>query len=233
MPYYPAFLDLSGRLAVVVGGGQVAARKSASLLRAGARLRLVAPETHAETRALMARGNIEHRARGFIPQDLEGAALVISATDDEDLNRQVAAEAEKRGILVNVVDVPELCSFIVPAVVRRGGLLLAISTSGASPAAARKVRQELEKFFGPAWAPYLNLMAAVRKRVLAQGRPALENRELFVRLTDSSLLEKVAAADAAGVEAILREVLGPGYGLADLGLSPDDLIGKVEPGGAE
>ena len=221
--YYPALLDLRDRLVVLVGGGRVAARKAASLLDCGARLRLVAPEICAEIKALLPEGGIEHRAREFEPGDLQGAVLAVSATDHESVNRQVAEEAEKRGMFVNVVDVPWLCSFIVPAVVRRDALVLAVSTSGASPAAARKVRQGLEREFGPEWGPYLRIMAAARRWVIDRGRPSGENKLVFTRLADSPLLQKVAAGDLAGADVILRQALGADVSLADLGLKPSEL----------
>ncbi|MEW5913408.1 MAG: bifunctional precorrin-2 dehydrogenase/sirohydrochlorin ferrochelatase [Thermodesulfobacteriota bacterium] len=222
MPYYPALLDLSGRLVLLVGGGQVAARKIASLIEAGARVRLVAPELAPETLAAAGKPGVELRQRGFEAADMEGAALVISATDDQALNRAVAAEAGKRGLFVNVVDVPELCSFIVPAVLRRGDLVVAMSTSGASPAAAARLRRDLEQRLGPEWALYLRILKAVRARLTALGRPAAENRPLFYRLVDSELRATVAAGDAAGAGAVLRRVLGPGCGLAELGIAPGE-----------
>jgi precorrin-2 dehydrogenase/sirohydrochlorin ferrochelatase len=148
---------------------------------------------------------------------------VICATDNEILNRSVAAEADKRGLFVNVVDVPPLCSFIVPAVVRRGELTLAVSTGGSSPAAARRLRERLQKEFGPAWGPYLKLMRALRAKVTALGRPAEENRPKFFALADSELFERVAAGDAAEVDRIIASVLGPGFSLTDLGWAPADL----------
>lgn len=222
LPYYPVLLDLSGRLVLIVGGGRVAARKIASLLPAGARVRLVAPELAAETRALCGRPGVELLERSFRPADLEGVALVISATDQEALNRAVAAEAQARGMFVNVVDVPGLCSFIVPATLRRGDLVLAVSTSGASPAAAARLRQGLEGQFGPEWGLYLRILKAARVRLRALGRPAEENRPRLYQLVDSDLRGRVAAGDAAGVERILTAILGPGCGLADLGIDPGD-----------
>ncbi len=165
--------------------------------------------------------------RQFQPRDLEGAALVVCATDDEELNRAVAAEAGRRGLFVNVVDVPELCSFIVPAVVRRGELTLAVSTGGASPAVARRLRERLEREFEPAWEPYLRLMRALRRRVTALGRPAAENRPKFFALADSELFQRVAAADAAGVDRIITSILGPGFTLAELGWRPEDLEARA------
>jgi siroheme synthase-like protein len=210
-------LDLRDRLAVVVGGGQVAGRKVASLVEAGASVRLVAPELNPATAALLPHAQVEHLARPFAPADMEGAWLVICATNIEQLNRAVAAEAEQRRLFVNVVDVPELCSFIVPASLRRGDLCLAVSTGGAGPAVARRLREGLEGQFGPEWADYLALMRVARQWVKDQGRPAELNRPLFFALADSDLLARLKAHDLAGVDEILARVLGPACSLAALG----------------
>ncbi len=226
LPFYPALLDLRGRLVLLVGGGRVAARKLTSLLEAGARVRLVAPELCPETRERVGAPGVELRQRGFEAGDLKGAWLVISATDDETLNRAVAQAAERARVFVNVVDVPPLCSFIVPAVVRRGELTLAVSTGGASPAAAKRLRQELQKQFGPEWGVYLAILRAARQKLTALGRPAEQNRPLFYALVDSELLARVAAGDAAGAEAVLARVLGPGFTLTELGLEAGLAAGK-------
>ncbi|MCB2228846.1 MAG: bifunctional precorrin-2 dehydrogenase/sirohydrochlorin ferrochelatase [Desulfarculaceae bacterium] len=226
MTYYPALLDLDGRLVLLVGGGQVATRKLVSLLEAGARVRLVSPRLTPEARELAQGPKVEFIERGFMPQDLAGAWLVVCATDDETLNRAVAAAAEEARVFVNVVDVPPLCSFIVPAVVRRGELTVAVSTGGASPAAARRLRQRLQKDFGPEWGPYLALLRACRARLTALGRPAVENRPVFYKLVDSELFDLVAGGDAVGVEALLARELGPGFSLAELGLGPEGLASE-------
>ena len=207
----------------MVGGGQVAARKLASLVAAGARVRLVAPELAGETLAQLPHPLVEERRRAFASDDLEGAWLAVCATDDEKVNRAVAEAAEAARIFVNVVDVPPLCSFIVPASLSRGELVLAVSTGGASPAVARRLRERLAREFGGEWGPYLRLMRVLRGRVAARGRSAEENRPLFFALADSDLLTRVADRDAEGVDAVLARVLGPGHTLADLGWSPRDL----------
>lgn len=218
MPYYPALLDLKDRLVLLVGGGRVAARKLASLLQVGARVRLVSPRLCPEARRQVGAPGVELRERGFEQGDVEGAWLVVSATDNEDLNRAVARAAEAARVFVNVVDVPPLCSFIVPAVVRRGELTVAVSTGGASPAAARRLRQGLQKQFGPEWGDYLAILRAARSKLTALGRPAAQNRPLFYELVDSELMDKVRAGDQAGVDEVLTRVLGPGFTLNDLGL---------------
>jgi precorrin-2 dehydrogenase/sirohydrochlorin ferrochelatase len=139
---------------------------------------------------------------------LEGAVLVIAATDDAGANRRVGAACRARGIPVNAVDQPEDCTFIVPAVVRRGDLLLAVSTSGRSPALARAVREELEARFGPEYADFLALMGSVREEVLARGREQKENQALFQSLVQSELLDAVRRKDWPSAAAILTEILG-------------------------
>ena len=226
MPLYPAFLDLNDRLVLVVGGGRVAARKVASLLEAGARVRLVAPELAPETRALAENQRVEHLARAFEARDLAGVWLVISATDQPEVNREVADRARDRGVFANLVEQPELGSFLVPASLSRGDLTLAVSTGGASPAAARRLRQRLEREYGPEWGPYLRLLRAIRAKVVNKADCQEGNRPIFYALVDSGLFEQVAAANPAGVEEVLAEVLGPGFTLADLGLTAEDLAGE-------
>ena len=229
MPYYPALLDLKDRLVLLVGGGRVAARKLASLLQAGARVRLVSPRLCPEAREQVGAPGVELRERGFQAGDVEGAWLVVSATDNEDLNRAVAQAAEAARVFVNVVDVPPLCSFIVPAVVRRGELTVAVSTGGASPAAARRLRQSLEGQFGPEWGVYLAILRAARAKLTAMGRPAAQNRPLFYELVDSELMQRVTAGNAAAVDEVLTRVLGTGFTLEDLGLD----LGQNAPEGRQ
>ena len=219
MAYYPAYLDLKGKKALLVGGGRVAGRKLAALLEAGALVRLVSPKLHPATRELSAHEDVEHLARGFEPSDLEGAWLCVCSTDDEDLNRKVAAEAEKRRIFVNVVDVPPLCSFIVPASLKRGELHLAVSTGGASPAVAAALRRSLESQFGPEWADYLKVMRAARGEVLGRGNPSEQNKPLFESLAAAGILDLIAQNQWDRVDGILRGLLGEECGLEALGLN--------------
>lgn len=168
--YYPIFVNLKGALCVVVGGGEVAERKARALLESGGRVRIVSPRLSRGMKALAGRGVVEVAARPFGPSDLEGAFLVIAATSDAAVNRLVASEAEGRGLLVNVVDVPSLGNFIAPSVVRQSGLSIAISTSGKSPALARKLRLELEKSFVPGYAMLLEIVAEVRNEFKSRGK---------------------------------------------------------------
>lgn len=163
-PYYPAFVDLVGRSCVVVGGGKIAARKVADLLKAEARVTVVAPEPVGAITKLAERGKLTLKPRKFRKADVARAFLVIAATDDHGVNRRVA---EASPCLVNVVDTPEFCNFIVPSSVRQGPLTVAISTSGASPAMARAIRQEMEDSFGPAFGQYLGALARLRARAMS------------------------------------------------------------------
>ena len=167
--YYPAMLDLAGRDALLVGGGEVAAQKAGPLLDAGVRLRIVAPELGAALRARVDAGDAVWEARDVGIGDTRGAAVVVCATDDRETNRMVHAEAAAAGIPVNVVDDPELCSFIVPAVVRRGSLQVAISTGGRSPAFAKFMRGQIEAAVGDEFGRLADLAGRMRDRARAAG----------------------------------------------------------------
>lgn len=191
MSYYPVFLDLKGKRAVVVGGGMVAQRKIETLLEHGAEVHLIAraltPELVRDVRA----GKVKHLGEEFRESHLEGAFMVIAATDDADLNRRVSRSAQERMLLINAVDQTDDCNFIVPSSLRRGDLLIAVSTSGKSPAMARKVRRDLEKYFGSEYEPFLNLMGRLRKEILSRGLSQKENSRIFGMLVESSILEAI------------------------------------------
>jgi precorrin-2 dehydrogenase/sirohydrochlorin ferrochelatase len=208
MQTYPIFALIADRPCLVVGGGGVGERKIQDLLAAGARVTVVSPEITPGLAALAGKGEIRHLQGDFQEEQVEGMALVIGATDDMAVNARVSAAAQGRGIWVNIVDQPDLCTFIVPAQVRRGDLTLAISTGGASPALARKIREELEHHFGPEYGPYLALLQAARTRLLAVRRGDPDNAVLFHRLVDSPLREALGRGDLQEVRRILREVLG-------------------------
>jgi precorrin-2 dehydrogenase/sirohydrochlorin ferrochelatase len=208
MKTYPVFTLIVDRPCLVVGGGGVGERKVLDLLEAGARVTLVSPDLTPALAALAAKGAIRHLQEDFQEEQVAGMALVIGATDDMAVNARVSAAAQARGIMVNIVDQPHLCTFIVPAQVRRGELTLAISTGGASPALARKIREELEHHFGPEYGPYLALLQAVRTRVLELRRGDPANKVLFKRLVDSPLLPALSKGDMQEVRNILQEVLG-------------------------
>ncbi|MDD2901293.1 MAG: bifunctional precorrin-2 dehydrogenase/sirohydrochlorin ferrochelatase [Syntrophales bacterium] len=208
MQTYPIFALIADRPCLVVGGGAVGERKVQDLLAAGAKVTVVSPELTPALAALAAKGEIRHLQGDFQEEQINGMALVIGATDDMEVNAKVSAAAQARGIMVNIVDQPHLCTFIVPAQVRRGDLTLAISTGGASPALARKLREELESHFGPEYGPYLALLQAVRTRLLAVRRGDPDNAVLFKQLVDSPLLAALSRGNMHEVRQILLEVLG-------------------------
>ena len=146
MRYFPAFLDLSGKSVIIFGGGEVALRKARSLIAARAKVTVVAPESHP---ALKRFKGVRLISRGYRPGDLARQFLAVAATDDPKVQQAIRREATRRRVLLNVADCPKLCDFIYPAVVRRGDFCIAISTGGASPILARRVRERLEKMFGP------------------------------------------------------------------------------------
>jgi len=168
--YYPVFLQLNHKKCVVVGGGEVAERKVNSLLQSGAEVEVISPDLCSGLRQAAQKGLVRVVARKFNPGDLEGAFLAIAATDDRQVNSSVAQEAQKNGILVNVVDDPAQCTFIVPAVLRRGDLALAVSTSGRSPVLAKKIREKLEQYFGQEYALLLDLLSEVHLEFSAKGQ---------------------------------------------------------------
>jgi siroheme synthase-like protein len=196
--YYPVFLDLRGRAALVVGGGPVAARKAAALAEAGARVTAVSPRFGPGRWA-----GVRRRRRPFRASDLAGARIVVCATDDAALQTRVALLCEARGIFVNVVDVPERCSFIVPARLRRGPLTLCVATDGASPALAGSVRRELQQLYPPAWASLVRSVARRRRaaRATAAGPKA---RRAAARRAGS--MRVVRAMRRGGLPAALREL---------------------------
>jgi precorrin-2 dehydrogenase / sirohydrochlorin ferrochelatase len=193
MSMFPMFLKIAGRQVLVVGAGKVGEGKIAGILDTGARVRVVAREATAAVRDWAREGRIELQLRSFSVADLDGAFLAIVATASRDLNEFVYREAQARGVLCNVVDVPEFCDFFYPAVVRRGDLQIAISTSGQSPSLAQKLRQQLEKQFGPGYAAWVAELGETRRLVQASDLGPERKRELLHSLASKEALEAALA----------------------------------------
>lgn len=193
--WYPIFLNIAGETCLVVGGGEVAERKVCSLLECGARVKVVARRASPALRQLAAEGRIELKEADFNPSDLDllrpGKSLVFIATNIREVNREVFNEAAARGLAANTADDPELCDFLVPAVVRRGSLHIAISTEGKSPLLARRIREKLESEFGPEYAELVELLGDFRNVVLKSGLVRSDRRKAFLELVDSDLLELI------------------------------------------
>jgi precorrin-2 dehydrogenase/sirohydrochlorin ferrochelatase len=226
MRYYPVNLDITDRNCLVVGGGSVASRKVATLLSCGAAVTVVSPRVCDRLNQLAAEGAIRLNKRPYDRADLEGMFLVIGATDDEDVNRKVSRDAEAHRMLCNIADRPGICNFILPSIVRRGDLILTISTSGSSPAFAKKMRQCLESQFGEEYADFLRLMAAVRKKLLNQAHAPEAHKPLFEALINSGLIDWLRDRKTDDINALLSSVLGPGFTFQELmssesGASPD------------
>jgi precorrin-2 dehydrogenase/sirohydrochlorin ferrochelatase len=187
MNLFPITLDTRGRKAVVVGGGTVAARKCRSLLEAGAVVTVIAPVVTAELQWLHREGKISLVQRPYLEGDLTGVFLVFAATDDRIVNRDVAGEAKRLGILVCVADKPSEGTFASPSVIRRGDLLLTISTGGRSPALARRIRQDLEARYGPEYGDIVTIVGAFREKLLTEGRESAYNGQLFNELLNGDL----------------------------------------------
>ncbi len=218
MGYLPIFLEVSGRCCVVIGGGEIAERKARSLLEAGADVTVVSPALTAGLTALAVRGAIRHFARVYEPGDLEGAFLAFEASGDPDAERAAVSEARRCGVLINVADVPQLCSFIAPAVIKRGALQITVSTGGTSPALARNIREELEGRFGAEYESILDLLAAARRWLQAREDDLDTRARILTALVASELPDCLKRRDLAAADATVRRILGAS--LADLGLDP-------------
>ncbi len=190
MKLYPVMVNMEGRLAVVVGGGEVAARKVADLLDSGAKVKVISPEINNDIVKLKSSGSLELLKREYEYGDLDGAALVFSATNDRSVNELVFMEAEGRNIFINAVDDPDNCSFYVPSFTRKGDFLFALSTAGASPAYAARIRRELEK--------QIPEEIDILLDKLRRAREILKNEEVFSGLESperGEILKKLANSD--------------------------------------
>jgi len=216
MRYFPIQLDIRGRRCLVVGGGRVGTRKAQSLLSCGGRVTVVSPEVTDVLRDLATRSGLSLLQREYDSLDLQGMFLVMGATDDEALNRRIRSDAERQEILCNIADRPEQCDFILPAVVQRGDLVITVSTSGRSPALAKKLRKDLQAQFGDEYTVFLDLMGAIRKRLLAEAHAPEEHKPIFERLVHSDILAWIREGRRHDIDRLLADVLGEGWRSEDL-----------------
>ncbi|MBI5969781.1 MAG: bifunctional precorrin-2 dehydrogenase/sirohydrochlorin ferrochelatase [Deltaproteobacteria bacterium] len=225
MRYYPVFLDIAGRHCVVVGGGRVAERKAASLVSAGAEVIVISPAFTKGLKGLTNKissssypspfrgegrvgvGGLKLIRRNYKTGDLKGAYLTIAASASKAVNKRVHNEASERNVLINVVDSPDICSFIVPSVVERGSIVIAISTSGKAPALARVIRKELEKIIGPEYEVFLEIIAKVRAGLKARGKKA-GGEKIIKALAVSPVLRWLKGGDTDKVKDYLSRMLG-------------------------
>jgi precorrin-2 dehydrogenase / sirohydrochlorin ferrochelatase len=207
---YPVMMNLEGKRVLVVGGGKVAARKVGSLLESGALVTVVSPTVDRELEHLARESRIEWISACFEDSVLDRYSevlLLFGATNSRETNLRIYRAAGERKIPCNIADVPDLCTFIVPAVFTRGDLMIAVSTGGSSPALARRIREDLEKRFGPEYATMTKLLAKLRKQILETGSSSDENRKLFREIVDSEILTALREQDRDRALEILRAIL--------------------------
>ena len=202
MPLFPLFLKLDGRHCLVVGAGSIAEGKIEGLLDTGANLQVVAPEATGRIREWARSAKLQWHERPFQPSDLDNMFLVIASTNSTALHEQIFAEARKRNVLCNIVDVPHLCDFYYPAVVRRGPLQIAISTSGESPALAQRLRKELEEQFGPEYERWLTHLGHLRDQLQADRSidPETRKNRLHALVTPEAFTQFLAQSQRAEKE---------------------------------
>jgi siroheme synthase-like protein len=205
--YHPIMLNIKGKKCVVIGGGRIALRKVKSLLECEANVTVVSPTFHSALKKLGSKGSIHLIQSPYGPSNLRGSAIAIAATDKKKINRQVADKAKKQGILVNVVDDPEHSDFIVPSFFRRGDLTIAISTTGASPALAKKIRTKLEMDFGEDYGRLLKLVKEVRSE-LKQKKISIKQRDWQKRLDLEQLIHFMSKGQKEKARKILLKRLG-------------------------
>jgi len=207
MRYYPIYLDLNGRDVLVVGGGAIAEGKALQLVEAGARLTVVSPELTEALRAAADHGEITHRRGAFIEGDLKGVFLVVSATGDRKVNEKVAEAAKERGLLCNVVDQPDLCNFITPALVTRGGLQISVSTGGGSPTLTQRVKREVAALVGKEYGVLLELAAEMRADAKDRIANFERRRDALRAFVESDALDLIRAGRLDEARALARRFL--------------------------
>lgn len=208
MKYYPIYLDVTDKRCVVIGGGDVAERKVERLLEFGACVVVVGKNLTRTLEGMKQEGRIEHINADYTVNRIDGAFLVIGATDSDDVNSAISRDAKQKGILVNIVDDPDKCDFILPSLFTRGDLLISISTGGKSPALAKKIRQEIEKHYGPEFRLLVSIMGTLREKLLKKGYSSDENKRLFESVVYSDILHHIQKKDWETVKKTVYDITG-------------------------
>jgi precorrin-2 dehydrogenase / sirohydrochlorin ferrochelatase len=211
MPYYPIFLDLNNQNILVLGGGEVAERKIKTLLMYGCTIYISSPHLTPYLQHLVATNKIHRISHESLDTVMDDTFMVIAATDNAEANTNIASQAKKHNLLVNAVDQPKDCNFIMPSIVKRGNLQIAISTAGKSPALAKKIRKNLEHSFPPEYDSLTELLGTIRTKLLFQNQPSLKNKLIFQQLADSNLLEMITHKNWDGIRATLQSILGKDF----------------------
>jgi len=203
--FFPVFLNLKDKLCIVIGGGKVAERKVENLLKVKAKVKVISPDLTPVLKKLTEEGKIEWEKRTYKKGDLDSAWLVIAATNDPEVQKEISQEAEEKHIFCNVVDVPELCSFIVPSIIRRGFLTIAISTSGVSPAVARRIRETLEEIIGEEYILFLELMKSLRKQIMELNLPAEEKEKKLQKFALAPITRYIKYGDLKLLKVLIEK----------------------------
>ena len=224
--YYPVYLNLAGKSCIILGGGAVAQGKIAALRDAGASIVVISPEATPGIQAAARRGDVVWVQREYRPGDLDGAFIAVAATNVWYINREIYEEAEEKGVLLNVVDDPDLCTFIAPSIVKRDPVTLAISTGGASPALARRLREVLADAPALQWADLAGVLSQARKRV-KEGRAVVDPDRWQCCLTEELLSLAQSGQTEEALETLLAQLLDE----SSPGLCPD--IGQCRAEGCQ
>ena len=215
-PYYPIYLDIEDRSVVIIGGGNVCARKAETMMKYGARVTIVSPEFTDEIEQWAGERCLSIRRKPYEASDLDGANIVIASTDDQSVNEQIAADCRARRIPVNVVDVTPLCEFIVPAIIEKGSIQIAVATGGKSPALARTLKEDLQRAIGPEYAEVNDVLGTLReeaKRVLPTD---VDRKKFFDGIIARGILEMLREGRRAEArEAIVAACNEAGVAVSD------------------
>lgn len=209
MRYYPIFIDMAGRRCLVIGGGAVAERKVEALLNAGAKVTVISPSLTCLLRSWGKEGRIKYVSREYRAGELSGYEMAFVATDDQEVNSVVAQEGKERGVWVNASDDLPHCDFILPSVLRRGDLVVAVATGGASPALSRAIREELESYFAADYADLVQVVAEVRQEL--KERSGKASAEAWREALGNGFRRLVAEGRRGEAKAYLMDLLGQGH----------------------
>jgi siroheme synthase-like protein len=226
-PYYPIYIDIEDRAVLIVGGGNVCARKAETMMRYGGRVTIVSPEITDEIAAWERDGLLAVHRKKYEEGDLDGASIVIASTDDPCVNARVARDCRRRKVPVNVVDVTHLCEFIVPAIVEKGSITIAISTGGKSPALGRTLKEDLQRTIGPEYAEVNDLLGSLRKSAKKVLPTDVDRKRFFDGIIAAGILEMLRDGQRRqAFEAVARACNAAGVELSDRLIS--ELDGKAD-----
>jgi precorrin-2 dehydrogenase/sirohydrochlorin ferrochelatase len=204
--YYPIYLDVSEKRCVVVGGGDVAERKVMKLLECDAEVIVVSSVVTPGLEAMIKGNIIRHVSGDYNSEYIKGAFIVVGATDRDVVNEQIYRDSQELGIPVNIVDDPKRCDFIVPSIVRTGDLAIAISTGGKSPVMAKRLREDLEKTYGPEYGILLDIMGVLREKMITRGESPEDNKNVFESVLDSGIIEYIRKEEWGRVKEMLYDL---------------------------